>query len=245
MGIELGAYRENAQAAVRHFWLSREKSATRQRDKGQSDQGTRSSVTSGKNMDGFVKMITEIVVANELPEESVQLRARVLTLPGFFRPTKNWDVLVVNEGHLIAAIEFKSQVGSFGNNFNNRSEEAIGVGLDLATAYREGAFGDNPRPFVGWLMLLEDCERSNSPVSCLTPHFPVFSEFKNASYAERYHILCKRMMQENIYDAAVLLLASSGNAKTGEYKEFDSMTGLESFVSLLAGRIAAEAARTR
>jgi hypothetical protein len=63
-------------------------------------------------------------------------------LPGFFRPTKDWDMLVVHEGHLIAAVEFKSQRGpSFGNNFNNRTEEAIGNATDLWTAFREGAYG--------------------------------------------------------------------------------------------------------
>ncbi len=41
---------------------------------------------------------------------------------------KKWDLLVV-EGCLIAAIEFKSQVGSFGNNYNNRTEEALGSQL--------------------------------------------------------------------------------------------------------------------
>jgi hypothetical protein len=48
-----------------------------------------------------------------------------VTLPGYFRPTKLWDVLVIHDKRLLAAIELKSQVGpSFGNNFNNRTEEA-------------------------------------------------------------------------------------------------------------------------
>ena len=41
-------------------------------------------------------------------------------------------------------------------NFNNRAEEAIGTGHELWTAYREDAFGKQPQPFVGWLMLVED-----------------------------------------------------------------------------------------
>lgn len=42
---------------------------------------------------------------------------------------------------MIAAVELKSQVGpSFGNNCNNRTEEAIGTAHDFWTAYREGAF---------------------------------------------------------------------------------------------------------
>jgi hypothetical protein len=54
---------------------------------------------------------------------------------------------VVADGRLLAGVEFKSQVGSFGNNYNNRTEEAIGSATDIWAAYREGAF----KPSVhGW-----------------------------------------------------------------------------------------------
>ncbi len=103
----------------------------------------------------------------------------MLTLPGYFRPTKLWDLLVIYKGELIAAIELKSQVGpSFGNNFNNRTEESIGTAHDLWTAFREEAFGKQPRPFVGWLMMVEDAPESRRPVRDSSPHFPVFEEFK-------------------------------------------------------------------
>ena len=70
---------------------------------------------------------------------------------------------MAGHGQLGAAIEFKSQVGpSFGNNFNNRSEEAIGSATDVWAAYREGAFRPSPRPFLGYLMLLEDCAASQA-----------------------------------------------------------------------------------
>jgi hypothetical protein len=93
----------------------------------------------------------------------------------------------------MAAIELKSQAApSFGNNFNNRTEEAIGTGVDLWTAYREGAFGETTKPFVGWLMMVEDCKDSRTPVRDSSPHFSVFPEFSGASYAERYNILCRK-----------------------------------------------------
>jgi hypothetical protein len=83
---------------------------------------------------------------------------------------------------LIAAIELKSQVGpSFGNNFNNRCEEAISTATDFWTAFGAGAFGQVPQPFIGWLMLLEDCERSRKSVKDRSPHFPIFPDFQNAS----------------------------------------------------------------
>lgn len=129
-------------------------------------------------------------------------------LPGFFRPTKLWDMLVINGGRLVAAIELKSQVGpSFGNNFNNRAEEAIGTGVDVWKAYREEAFDKIPRPFVGWLILVEDSTGSRSPIRDSSPHFSVLREFSGASYAERYNLLCQKLVQEQLYTAASVLLS--------------------------------------
>ncbi|MBI4446452.1 MAG: hypothetical protein HY645_11150 [Acidobacteria bacterium] len=36
------------------------------------------------------------------------------------RANRLWHLVVVADGQLIAGAEFKSQVGSFGNNYNNR-----------------------------------------------------------------------------------------------------------------------------
>ena len=84
--------------------------------------------------------------------------------PGWYRPEKKWDLLVVADGQLLAGIEFKSQVGSFGNNYNNRTEEAIGSATDIWAAYREGAFKPSARPWLGYMMLLEEAPGSMRPV---------------------------------------------------------------------------------
>jgi hypothetical protein len=147
---------------------------------------------------------------------------------------------------MVATLEFKSHVGpSFGNNFNNRAEESLGTATDLWTAYREGAFGAIAKPFVGWLMLLEDCPQSRSPVQDKSPHFPVFPEFRGASYAQRYDILCQRLMREQLYTTASVLTSPRAAEKSGAFAELAGMTGLRSFVTTLAGHIAAEAARQR
>ena len=151
---------------------------------------------------------------------------------------------MIHKGELIAAIELKSQVGpSFGNNFNNRTEEAIGTAHDLWTAYREEALGKQPRPFVGWLMMVEDAPKSRSPVRVSSPHFPVFEEFKGASYLKRYDLLCQKLVQEQLYTTAALITSPRSAAKTGEFSEMSAMTGLKTFVAALAGHVAAEAAR--
>ena len=172
------------------------------------------------------------------------LKRSVLTLPGYFRPTKLWDLIVIHEGKLVAAIEFKSQVGpSFGNNANNRCEEALGTATDFRTAFREGAFGRSKKPFVGYLILLEDAPASRTPVKDVSPNFPIFPEFQNASYAERYRILCEKLMFEELYSAASVLLSPRAASRSGAYSEISEETGLKSFVSTLAAYIAAEAAK--
>lgn len=226
------------------FWGNREKARQKQIEAGKADQGERAGVTAGKNMDGFIALVIDIVEANGLAHAQIHQQRAVLTLPGYFRPTKLWDLLVIYKGQLIAAIELKSQVGpSFGNNFNNRTEEAIGTAHDLWTAYREGAFGQQPRPFVGWMMLVEDATASRAPVRDSSPHFPVFKEFQGASYLKRYDVLCQRLMQEQLYSTAALMTSPRDAAATGNYGQMSDMTSFKTFVTSLAGHVAAEAAR--
>jgi type II restriction enzyme len=189
-------------------------------------------------------LVLDIVRANGLAHAAIHQQKAVLTLPGYFRPTKLWDLLIIYKSELIAALELKSQVGpSFGNNFNNRTEEAIGTAHCFWTAYREEAFGKQPRPFVGWLMLVEDAPGSRSPVKVDSPHFPVFEEFKGASYLKRYDLLCQKLVQERLYTTAAVLASPRKAATTGEFSGMSSMTDLKTFVTSLAGHVAAEAAR--
>lgn len=244
MAIDLADYEEKAREAVQAFWGNREQARQKQIEAGKADQGERAGVTAGKNMDGFIALVVDVVKANGLAHADIHLTRKVVTLPGYFRPTKQWDIVVMNGKRLVATLELKSQVGpSFGNNFNNRTEEAIGSAHCLWTAYREGAFGDQPRPFVGWLMLLEDCPGSRTPIKDTSPHFPIFREFERASYADRYNVLCRKLVQEQLYSAATILLTPRTAIDSGEYSELGELTGLRTFVTELTAHVAAEAAR--
>lgn len=244
MALDLVDYEKKAREAVKAFWGNREAARQKQIESGKTDQGERAGVTSGKNMDGFLALMLDLIKANGLAHAEIYQNRAMLTLPGYFRPTKLWDLLVIYKGELIAAIELKSQVGpSFGNNFNNRTEEAIGTAHDLWTAFREEAFGKQPRPFVGWMMMVEDAPESRKAVRDSSPHFPVFEEFRGASYLRRYDLLCQRLVQEQLYTTATIITAERGAVNTGDFTELSSMTSLRTFVSSLAGHIAAEAAR--
>ena len=243
MALDLVDYEKKAHDAVKAFWGNRQAARQKQIESGKADQGERAGVTAGKNMNGFLALVLDVDRANGLADAEIHQKRTMLTLPGYFRPTKLWDILVVHRSELVAAIELKSQVGSFGNNFNNRTEEAIGTAHDLWTAYREEAFGKQPRPFVGWLMLVEDAPKSRATVKDSSPHFPVLEAFKGASYLKRYDLLCQKLVQEQLYTTAALITSPRSAAETGEFAEMSAMTGLKTFVTALAGHVAATAAR--
>ena len=245
MPLNLVNYEKQTKEAVKAFWGNRAAARDKQIALGKIDQGERAAVTSGKNMDGFSVLIVDLIRNNGLKDAEIHQKRALLTLPGYFRPTKLWDMVVMREGRLVAAIELKSQVGpSFGNNFNNRTEEAIGTAHDFWTAYREGAFGKNPKPFLGWLMMVEDAPRSRSPVRDASPHFDVFPEFEGASYLKRYDVLCQRLIQEQLYSVASVITSNRDAAKTGAFGEMSNLTNLNAFVVAIAGHMATEAART-
>ena len=244
MALDLADYETKAREAVKVFWGNRLAALQKQRELGRTDQGERSGVTAGKNMDGFIAIVLDVIRANGLTDAHTMIGRRLLTLPGFFRPTKSWDLLVINHGRLVAALELKSHVGpSFGNNFNNRTEEALGTAIDFWTAFRDGAFGEVPRPFVGWLMLVDESPASSRPVRDRSPHFALFPEFQNASYLDRYGILCRKLTQERLYTTATVMASPRTSATDGAFRDLSEITSLKTFITSFAGHIAAEAAR--
>jgi hypothetical protein len=224
--------------AIRHFWLTRDTQASRQGDATDRDRGARSAVTGGKQMDGFVRLVRDLLLEASVPESCISMDRRV-ELPGWFRAEKKWDLVIVHESQLLAALEFKSQIGpSFGNNFNNRTEEALGSATDIWAAYREGAFKPSSRPFLGYLMLLEDSQRSRSRVKVCEPHFKVFEEFRDASYRDRYAILVEKLLRERLYDGACFLLSDQGSFGSGDYNEPHPELTFAKFVAPLLAHVA-------
>ena len=227
------------QGAVKHFWGTRETQAQKQGSvSGSKDAGARPAVTGGAQMNGFVNLVRDLLCESGLPKAHVYCE-KYIEIPGWYRPEKKWDLLVVADNKLLAGIEFKSQVGSFGNNYNNRTEEAIGSAADIWAAYREGAFKPSARPWLGYLMLLEEAPKSVSPVRAREPHFKVFPEFKEASYAKRYEILLTKLVRERLYDSACFLMSNATDGPKGRYKEPAPELSFQNFVeSLMAKAIA-------
>ncbi len=228
---------ERVAQAVQHFWTTRLNQSDSQGGAGARDMGGRAAVTGGRQMDGFVALIRDLVVEVGCPTGSIHFD-RKLELPGWFRAEKQWDLAIIHKGQLLAAAEFKSQIGpSFGNNFNNRTEEALGSATDIWAAYREGAFKPSTRPWLGYLMLLEDCSRSASPVKVSEPHFKVFEEFRGASYRRRYQLLLSKLVRERLYDSACFLLSPPRGGGIGAYSEPDPEFSFLPFTKSLMARV--------
>ncbi len=232
-------YQVRLAEAVKRFWMTRERQYQQQgAQTGEKDAGYRSAVTGGKHLDGFIALFAELISETGLPASSIHVRKT--TLPGYFRPTKSWDIVIVDQDMLLASIEFKAQVGpSFGNNFNNRIEEALGNAVDILTAYREGKFQPSMRPWLGWFMLLEESPKSTSPIRISEPHFGVFTEFKDTSYAQRYEIFCQRLVRERLYDGACLILSEEETGLQGFFREPNYEIGFAPFATSLLAHITA------
>ncbi len=223
--------------AVSHYWNTRFSQQQKQQNSEKADYGLRSAVTGGAQMDGFIDLFTSLIVRTGI-ELNCVFKKRSLELPGYFRPTKEWDLLVVKNKKLIAAIEAKSQVGpSFGNNFNNRTEEAMGSALDLWTAYRVGAFNTTQQPFLGYFFMLEECQASTSPVRVREPHFSVLPEFVDASYLKRYEIFCRKLVLERHYTASAFIVSSREDGLEGAFSTPSEDLALNNFAIALMAHI--------
>lgn len=220
--------------AVRAFWAGRDLQTQKQIESGKIDAGTRGSVTGGQHMTPLQDVIADQF--NPLVEMgAVVRRTGNLPLPGFYRPMKNWDIVITYNDILVAAIECKSQVGSFGNNFNNRTEEAIGNAVDLWRAHEEGRIG-TLRPWLGFVFVIEHAPGSTTVVR--DHGMPIYRPdpvFDNSSYTDRYALLFQRLVRERLYDAACLVSSVKGE---GIHDEPLFEVSTQNLTAAIAGRVA-------
>ena len=203
--------------AVREYWKGRSQQARKQKRTGGRDAGTRGEVTGGQHLNAFAHLLIQVIRAAGIPADAIHFD-KPLVLPGYYRSQKKWDIVVSRDRELLAAIELKSQSGSFGNNLNNRAEEVLGLARDFWVAYREKAFGVSAPPWLGYFFHLEDAPGSRAKVGLKPSTFPPFSEFKDTSYMDRYRILCERLMLEREYNATALVVSTRGT-KDGAFEE--------------------------
>jgi hypothetical protein len=88
-------------------------------------------------------------------------------------------------------------------------------------------------------MVLEEAKGSLSSVGVKEPHFKVFEEFRDASYAKRYEILLTKLVRERLYDSAALILTDRLTGRDGSYVEPSTELGIENLLISLKARAVA------
>lgn len=222
-------YDHNAliKAAIKSFWETKQKQLT-----ASGDSSNRGAVVGGKQLDAFAELLKRLAIEQGVPEKCIYTSQAYL--PGYFRSSKDWDFLIIAPNKkLIAAVELKSQIGSYGNNFNNRTEEAIGSAVDLWTAFRENQFPGQTAPWIGYLTVVGKDEGSTNPVRNNESHYSVLPEFKSASYLDRYRVLCQTLILERHYSMAALVCTSGPD----HYEYMSEDTSIERFILSFIGHL--------
>jgi Restriction endonuclease XhoI len=199
-------------AAVSLFWTNRSNQIAALADGGLAGGAARAD----GHMDGIRDLVKWIFMDAGMPVNSITYEPY---LPGFYRPRKRWDMAVRYKGALVAALEFKSQVGSVGKNINNRFEEALGTAIDTWAAHTKlAAFGDIT-PWLGYVFVLredEETEKSNRSIRAV---FPADLAFAGTSYSQRYQEMLKRFISDKIYQAGWFITTKTDNAGRVSYEE--------------------------
>lgn len=217
--------------AVKWFWATQDTQKAKQQKSANSTRGRRANVLGGKQMDGFASLVEDILLRFGVPQEAIVHNYQA-TLPGYFRSEKEWDTAVVHKGQLLAAVEFKSIASSFGNNLNNRTEEALGSNTDLRQAYEQGIFAPSAPPWLGYLMLMAKDDKSTRAIRVREPTFAVDPVFDGASYALRGEVLCLRMVRQQLVNGAVFML-SDPNGPEGNFSQPNDELRFERFACRL------------
>jgi hypothetical protein len=116
------------QAAVRHFWDMRSTQALKQQQSGSVDHGARSAVTGGAQMNGFIDLFADLALWAGARPESI-LRRPQSELPGLFRPTTQWDLLINRGDQAVCAYKFACQTGSTSEDSFDRVDRIIGEAI--------------------------------------------------------------------------------------------------------------------
>ncbi|MFI1064699.1 PaeR7I family type II restriction endonuclease [Streptomyces spororaveus] len=188
---------EDIQYAVEDFWRRRDKQEGDLEDGGRSGGAARGN----GHMKALEALVKGIFIDCGIPEDCV--RTGQPYLPGYYRVRKQWDLVVEYKGVLVAAFEFKSQVGSVGKNFNNRFEEALGSATDIEAVQRkneESPFGQVP-PWLGYVFILEETPETEKEGRTTRALFPTDPAFQGLSYNQRYQEMIRRFIKERVYDA--------------------------------------------
>jgi restriction endonuclease XhoI-like protein len=163
---------------------------------GKAQEGTRSQVTGGKHLRGVNQLVVDEIRSTGATDLELKFD-RGATLSGWYRSSKAWDLLVIQRGVPILAVEYKSMSGSEGKNLNNRADEVFGIAEDARQAEARGILPPNLRR--AYIYLMEVTPAVQYPVNLMRTFGNPDPVFDQASYLDRMAIMCERLRDSGLY----------------------------------------------
>ena len=216
---------QSVSAALEHWVLKRREQMEKSQGGGRAQEGSRSAVTGGAHLDGLNAPVAAEIEATGA--SGLELRTnRRATLPGYYHPSKAWDLVVLQHGSPVLAMEYKSMKGSESKNLNNRADEIFGMAEDLRQAGLNGQLPSNLRRAYIFVMGL-------TPTSTARVGIPrslrgADPEFDERSYFERAVIMCRRMRESGLFH---MTWAVGVQETPFEWREPDEAVGWQRFAS--------------
>ncbi|MCY3790287.1 MAG: restriction endonuclease [Gemmatimonadetes bacterium] len=231
MPSHLPDYSDSVRVAVAEYWDVRRSQADESENRGVFNTGIRSEVTGGRHLDALHELVVSVFVDAGIPAKLIDVKRRPIA--GYFRRDKSWDIVVMVADRVVGIIELKSMAGSSpGQNYNNRTDEALGQAVDVWKAV-EREIITPLRPWLGYFMLLEDNRAFTTSVQPRSAIWDPDPAFDGASYADRYVIFFERMVRERLLDAACVVLADK---VSGAVRLPSGSVSFQAFASAIHGR---------
>lgn len=198
-----------------NFWREKGAAVQRYRDAGQEGYGAQA--RDARHMQSLATFVRQMFVDAGLDESEVFVDRAI---PGYYRRSKNWDVVATHKGHLVGVVELKSQVGSEGNNGNNRIEEALGNSFDARVAQEEnGAFGALSVWKAFCVVFGSDPSLARRIGMRGAPLFPIDPAFGDMTYGSQWAIAVERFVQTGAYDAGWMAVTWTDDDGYVDYEE--------------------------
>lgn len=167
------------------------------------------------------------LIANGVPASAIRTEGRI-ELPGAYDDVaRRWDLLVMDDSDLIAAVDVRMQTGpSASNNARNRMSDIVATAANFGRAYTSSdqrAF----RPFLGLVFAMEATPETAQRRPALA----------GGTYLERFGDFFRRLMDAEMYDAICYLTADGPDPVV--VNEPDPAMGFEVLARTIANHVTA------
>lgn len=202
---------------LENWWAEKSSAVAELAARGKSDTGAQA--RNARHMLGLNSFVRQMFIDAGLREDEVETD---VVIPGYFRRSKNWDIVAIHKGRLVGIVEMKSQEKSPSRNANNRIEEAIGSPIDARTYHEITPTFGELGVWTAWGMIFnrdQEDTTGKQRQGVRSKHFPLDSAFEPFTYARQYGTMIERLISQNIYDAGWMVSTWANTDGTVGYEE--------------------------